>query len=444
VTRRIAITRVALAVAVTTPIAAYLALAWSTRVDAPISDDFDALLYFLVRDREAIGWSERFANLLAPHVDHRLVVSRLIALATTFLQGRIDFSVLSGVGNAALLGLFGGLAVQRLRREGAPGLYPLLAFSLLLFQPQGFDVVHWPAASIAGHGVLLLAWATFAALARGGCSGIVGAWLCAVTALYTQGNGVAIFPAAALALCAAGRVRDAGVWALTSVPPLALYALTYQGRSAPSLSWLAHVPEIAHHFLNFLGAAPAFSTAPWAALIAVVLLGVVAALTAQRAARTDFPVYGLILFVLATAAGNACLRAGFGADYALDQPRYRFASILLLALCHLGVWDTLRDRPARRVYAALAVLVALSFSLASWNLYASAVRQHSALAARSLARFTLTGEGPQHPEPSHVADILTRASKLGIYRPDVGRLRRFLDRAVLIGPRAPTAASRSS
>jgi hypothetical protein len=436
---RSAIQRFALALAVTAPMAAYLALAWATRVDAPISDDFDALLGFLVRDREATAAPERLANLMAPHVDHRLVLSRLVALAAAFLQGRIDFSLLSGIGNLALLGLFAGLATQRLQREGDLGLYPLLAFSLLLFQPQGFDVVHWPTASIAGNGVLLLAWAAFAALARGGRAGIAAAWLCAFAALYTQGNGVAIFPAAALALCAAGRVRDAGAWTLASLPPLALYALTYQGRSLPSLSWLAHAPEIAHHFLNFLGAAPAFSASPWAALVGLALLGGVAGLTARRAARTDFTGYGLILFVLATAAGNAWLRADLGADYALDQPRYRVASILLVGLCHLGAWDALRNHPARRIYAVVAVLAAFSFSLASWNIHASDVRERSARAARSLARFTLTGVGPRLPDPSRTADLLARASELGIYRPDLEGLGRFLDRAVIVdAPRAAT------
>ena len=46
------------------------------------------------------------------------------------------------------------------------------------------------------------------------------AWL----ALYTQGNGAAVFPAAFVALGLAGRRRAALRWAALSLPPLAVYA----------------------------------------------------------------------------------------------------------------------------------------------------------------------------------------------------------------------------
>ena len=419
------VARPALMLAVAAPMAAYLALVVVTRVDAPVLDDFDALLGFAERFASTGSWSERLALLFQPHVDHRIALPRAVALAVAGMLGRIDFAVLSLLGNLCLVGAFLALAAGRERdRYGLAGLVPA---SLLVFQPQAVDVVHWPTASLATHGVLALATVAFRWLETGTRVGLAVAWLCGLLALYTQGNGVALWPAAAGGLWLAGRRREAWRWLALSVPALVLYASTYAGHAgAGGVSGVLHrLPETVHYFLNFLGAAPAFGSVDAAPALAAVLCGGLGWLLFSGRERLDPGLAALGLFVMITAAGNAVLRSGMGTEYALEQSRYRLYSVLLVVVCHLGLSDRLRTRRWRGAYLLLAIGMAAAFSAVSFVRDTPAVGRNASIAARSVLRWSLTGEGLQHPKPERAAALLSGSA---LYRPDPSRLARFLDR----------------
>ncbi len=429
--------RLGLLLAVAAPMGAYLALVAGTRVDAPVLDDFDAFLAFAEGYSASPSWSEGLAVLLEPHVDHRIALPRGVALATLAILGRVDFALLSLLGNLCLVGLFLGLA--RGRRRDIYGLAALVPASLLVFQPQPVDVVHWPTASLATYGVLALAVVAFRLLENGTRSGLAAAWLCGLLALYTQGNGVALWPAAAGALWLDGRRREAWQWIALSVPPLLLYALTYGGHADAGglLGASSRLPTTAHYLLNFLGAAPALESAEAAPVAAIALCAWGGWLVTTRREGADLGVTALGLFVVITAVGNAILRSGMGADYALGQSRYRFYSILLVVVCHLATTDRLRAHRGHRAYMVAAVAVAALFSAWSFTRYAPAVEDKASIAARSVLRWSLTGEGLPHPEPDRVGPLLSRS---GFYAPDAERLSRFLDRRV--ERRAPSAGAR--
>jgi hypothetical protein len=403
----------------------YFALVWSTRVDVPILDDFDAILGFDQLYAAADSCADRLALVVKPHVDHRLALTRITALGVEAIAGHVDFAALSLIGNLGLLVLFIGLAT---RTTGAV----LLSASLLLFQPQASQLLHFPTASIATCWVLAIAFAVFRLLEGDSPGRWACAWVGALAAILTQGNGVVVYPAALAGLWLAGRGRAALRWGALAIPVLLVYAITYQGRSSvlPPGDRIARTTEMLHYFLNFLGAAPAFSHEWLAAPLGLALCAGFAVLTARGAVRDDPARWTLGLFVILTAAGNAWLRSGLGAGYALDQSRYRVYSTLFLVICLLGASDRIASARRRRVLQGLSLAGSLAFAIASYALFVPEVERDARVAARSVARWSVSGEGLEHPDPLRAGGILRRARREGTYRHDPAALARFLDREV--------------
>jgi hypothetical protein len=425
------------------PALGFAALAIATRLDVPVLDDFDAILRFLLRQDERGG--ARFADFFEPHVDHRLVLTRVLAWAQLALAGRVDFAWLSLLGSA-LAALAFGLLVWR--REGAAtqaGALALVAASLLWFQPQAYDMLHWPTASIASYGVLAFAAAAFLCVRGATPQALAGAWLCCGAATLCQGNGSVLWPSVALVLLAVGRRREAAGFALAAAPPLALYAFTYRGHSDGAVQLLdpGRWPEMGAHGLQLLGAV----AAPFGSAVAMVLGGLLlvgfAGLYLLAPQRLDVRVLGLGLVGLGSVAGNAVLRAGLGAEYALSQPRYRVSSVLFLLVLQLGVADLLRGRRRERSVQLGVVAAALGFALLSYAAYAPEVAARSESVARGMARWQLTGAGLSHSEPARAAALLQRAEVRGLYRTRPHDLTTFLDGPTPVAiPPAPTTGLR--
>lgn len=426
------------------PALAFFALAFATRVDAPTLDDFDAILRFLLRQERSDGvpW---LAGFLEPHVDHRMVLTRALAWAQLVLGGRVDFAWLSFFGNALAAGMFALLVSRRGDRATALGVLGVIAASLLWFQPQAYDMVHWPTASIASYAVLAFAALAFVCVAHEGPKALVGAWLCCAAATLCQGNGSVLWPSVLGVLLLRGRLREAAGFAVIALPPIALYAATYRGHSNGAAQLLdpGRWGEIGVHGLQLLGAVagpfgPAAATALGVGLAAGCIgLGVLGA------RRVDVRVLGLGLVALGTVAGNAVLRAGLGAEYALSQPRYRISSVLVLLVLQLGAIDLLRERRHARAVALAMCVAALGFSLSSYLAYAPAVKERSESIARGTARWQLTRVGLSHPEPERAGEILRRAIETGVYSIPAEALARLLDGPVAISlPATPSEGFR--
>jgi hypothetical protein len=426
------------------PALGFAVLAFATRVDVPVLDDFDAILRFLLRleQSEGVAWLARF---LDPHVDHRIVLTRALAWGQVAIAGRVDFAWLSLCGSGLAAGMFVLLVWRRPSHATQAGALGLVTASLLWFQPQAYDMLHWPTASIASYAVFAFAAAAFVCVGRETPKALAGSWLCCAAATLCQGNGSILWPSVIVVLLVRGRRREAAGFALASLPPVMLYAATYRGHSDGAAQLLdpSRWSEIALHGLQLLGAV----AGPLGSVAALALGGVlVAGLLASwfvGGLRLDVRVLGMGLVALGTVGGNAVLRSGLGAEYALSQPRYRVSSVLLLLVLQLGLADLLRGRRGERPIQLAVFAAALGFCMLSYLAYAPAVEVRSQSVARGIARWQLTGEGLSHSEPERAGELLRRAEARGLYRVRPRALEGLLDGPVAVTiPASPTGGLR--
>jgi len=162
-------------------------------VDVPFLDDWDALLGFQIYWSGAETLGARLRLLFDPHNEHLLAVPRALVLVVHGLSGRIDFTWLNLIGNACGVGLL--VALWPSFWPGRPTSTRAVAFLpavLLVAQPQAWTAVLSPTVSISNLGVMFLAAACYAALAKAGRARLALAAACAAAAIFCSANGILV------------------------------------------------------------------------------------------------------------------------------------------------------------------------------------------------------------------------------------------------------------
>ncbi len=473
-TRARVLTAVVVLVALLPP-AAYLYVGQTWAIDAPLLDDYDVFLDFIsdLRERGTLG--DRLRLLFEPHNEHVVAFARAASVVLERLQGRIDFRTLSLFGNLGLLGVGGLLCFAAGRDESRPSrLLAALPVSFLLFQPQAFDVLHWPTASIAGNFVVIFGLSTFLFLERRSTPGLILAIPSAILAVCTQGNGLLVPFVVLTVLVLNTRWRAALIWGCVSllVLPLALargLPVTWPGATGDRTGWL----DGTLYFLNFLGAAPQ-AALPGLGLPAAVSVCLCFLFFARRRLFAERPfVFAGLVFVLLSILFNTLARWRLGPDYPGTQPRYCLYSILVLILCHLGLRHLIRAHRRRLLYDGAVLAVAAVFCVVSFGANTPKLRAEARLTGRGMAYWSVTGRTVMrspvsgtygylrgsaertswttplaYPDQELAARILERAESHGIYRPTASGLRTVLDRSVKAEPAAsadwaPTRVARA-
>jgi hypothetical protein len=102
------------------PFVVYLALLRLLWFDAPDRDDYEAILEGTMRLLDAPSLGEWVQALLRQHNEHRIVVTRLVALAMAELTGRINFRILMLLASLGLAAIIFQLWVEFRDRAAAP------------------------------------------------------------------------------------------------------------------------------------------------------------------------------------------------------------------------------------------------------------------------------------------------------------------------------------
>lgn len=391
----------------------------ATSVDVPFLDDWDALLGFQVYWLEAKGVAAHLRLLFDPHNEHLLAVPRVLVLGVHALTGRVDFTWLNLLGNTlallALAALWPGF------RPGRPTPQRVLAFLpavLCVAQPQAWTAVISPTVSISNFGVVAFAALCFAALARGDARGIGAAALCAACAAFSQGNGVLAAPLAALVPWLRGQRTLAWRWGAGAAASAALYfALAPSDYAAASpLASLARPNQLVAYALYFMGAAGGFARPLPSLLVGVVLVTSFSVLALRGLPRRSPVIFASSLFLFASIAANALLRAHQGAEAPLFQPRYRLYGAFLLALGHLG-WEEILPPQPRRRWTGAALAAAFAFWAVSFQVGSTAAKARAAELEADLGVWWETGtQGLRHPDFRKASFFLHRALAAKILR----------------------------
>ncbi len=367
------------------PMAAYLVFILNLSVNFPIMDDFGAILGSLARLAKAQNLHEAYHWLIHQNSNHRIVLTRLVALADWGLFGAVNLQRLTLLGNAALP------AVLLVLYKALPPMFSanrkllaLLPCALLLFQPAAWESALWAMAALSNYQVMLLGLAALLCSARGH---LIPAYLLAALAVGSQANGLFV-PVLLTVL----HIRRGMTFMAGALITLLLWWWFFQGyftppeASSPEAT-LRHPGQFLGYVALFCGAIFSQQRIAWAWGVVVLALGLMACLPSSPRARepcTPFPAF--ILFGLLTAAMTAAGRGTLGLEQALS-PRYAFYSALLGAVVWLGLcvrWRIVLLRPLPQL---LAVLLALGFCLFSWTVNLPLARARHAALVDGATRF---------------------------------------------------------
>lgn len=429
--------------AVAAPVLFFFWVVLSVAINIPIGDDFDTVPGFLNRFLSAGDLIGKAGLLFEQHNEHRLVFSRLVALAQYCLFGEADLRALIIFGNLSLAGLFVTIAIIYRKRLGSV-LY-LLPASLIIFNFEYYETVNWAMASVSNLYVLFFALLSlYLLLELPKAASFAGALICYTVAAFTQGGGLfaGIAGVATLALCR--QFNKAAVWGVVTA---ALFGIYFYGYNTPAghpsvLSVISAEPLLPiRFFFSFLG-----SPLPTPEVFGIFSFGFFVYLTLRGYCAGNRAVYAFLLFLFITAALTALTRSGFGLDQALAS-RYKVVASLIFAIQYLAAVEILKAGMAKRVFVFLAIIGSLLFNINAYLSNRAELFMQKEVLTYGYLSWQETGRGLIYPFEDKAGAILERSEELRTYaatpdkaivtanrvdmRPgaDDGRIRFMLDNA---------------
>ncbi|MGA2219096.1 MAG: hypothetical protein ABSG51_13465, partial [Terracidiphilus sp.] len=306
-----------------------------TTVDIPFYDDYDALLEFLNRTAVLNTLSAKISYFLAArHNEYKLFFLRGVAWLQWALFGRIDFIVLSVIGDLFVLLLAVLLWKMFLpkRKDLASRLVFFIPVSWLLFQFQYWETLNWSMAVLQNIPVLVFSLGAIYLLVKEARPAFWAAVLSFILAVAASINGLALIPVGLLILALDRRYFRIAVWLLAAAACIAAYAYRNAPRSAPAAPYSEVVSNIFHfnpaYVLAFIGSAASIPFRAGSFFLGTLLCLFFGYLARRGYIRRNPLVSWCVLFLLITAVGVAGVRSVFGVQQAVAS-RYTIYSALL-------------------------------------------------------------------------------------------------------------------
>lgn len=208
----------------------FFSLVITNSVNVPSGDDLYCLLLFTQQFQDAPSLLERLHLLAGQWVEHRIVYSRLTALISYWLTGRVNFFTIILIGNATLIG-FTVLFWKMIRKTNV-SMYYLIPVVLTLFSPVTYEANLWAGASTVYMPVAFLGLLTIYLLVCHGRAGAMLALLTALLATFSFGNGMFAFVAAVAVLLYQKRFKGAAIFGLAGVLAVFLYFQDFDAYSS--------------------------------------------------------------------------------------------------------------------------------------------------------------------------------------------------------------------
>lgn len=126
-------------------IALYFALIIVYGINFPVQDDYNAILKFIIDFHNSNSLTERIGLLFSQNWEHRILSTKLFALAEYWISGKLNFIVLNVAGNAGLLVILWVL-YKHLNKPFTAAFSYLVPTVLLLFNFSYYETSfgQWP------------------------------------------------------------------------------------------------------------------------------------------------------------------------------------------------------------------------------------------------------------------------------------------------------------
>ena len=177
------------------PIITFFGMFFYYMVDAPINDDYQAILDFLNKCISTDSASEKASLIFAQHNEHRIVYDRIWAIISYKLQSNVNFTFLAFIGNLSLLAIafFFFRKFIRLKKS----LYLLIPISVLLFNLANWENMTFAMAGMSNLTVFLFVILSLDFLAKDTTVSRRNIFISVAffyLALLTQGGGIFLLP----------------------------------------------------------------------------------------------------------------------------------------------------------------------------------------------------------------------------------------------------------
>ncbi len=343
----------------------------------PILDDYN-FLYDILRIEDHASIHRKFFSIIAQHNEHRIALSRSIALAQLHFIGHMDFRWLAFIGNLGLLVTVIFIAWGGNNRQEKFCSSFILVVPVVFSPFQSYQMYSWAMSAISNFWSVGFAFGALACLAWNSKFCLPLALTMALSAVLTCGQGLVLLPVALLSLLYFRRWREALIWAVMCFFVWIVYfKLHFIRVDNPAND--DFLKGVAWFFL-LIGQAPAEAILicipdsllgkPENFIVARILFGVVACILAgilflQKKFRTDFFLLSATGYTFALCAAAAASRSFLPYTYALSS-QYRNWSLVIVSLLALGIIASIvSDR--RRALAISAIFLIFVFSnLGMW------------------------------------------------------------------------------
>lgn len=391
------------------PFALFTLWVYHYAADAPLWDDFYAILGFLNAFVQTNSLYGKLALLFQQHMEHRIVLVRAAALVQYSISGQVNFRVLTFFGGLGWLLTTLVVALYVKRRYHWPLAWVLpIPYVLLSFTTH--LNMFWAVGSIQNYWVVLFSVLCLICLAEHKVAYAAVLFPCA---LFTSGTGAILFPLAGLYLLLQRKIKPFLLFIVPATIFMLLFFTQYWHVDIGGAP--AGIADAALWFLAFLGNASGY--VPVA--VAAGLVGL-AGLLAILARSTDDDFLRLLAAFIVIAAATATLsRVGLGLAQAMSR-HYAMYSLLTGAGLYVFALTKMTVRIPAPCLARLAQIGAVLFFAAVFVHYEyDRDRFFEKLRTERLNSIAAFAAGDESalliPNTGKGASLLREAERLGIY-----------------------------
>ncbi|KPM49204.1 hypothetical protein [Jiulongibacter sediminis] len=282
-----------------------------------------------------------FFEIFSFHNEHRIGVTRIAALNTDWVAGRLNYKALMYTGQLALVGLL-GIYIYLKERFKFPALL-LFIIALFIFNNSTFENSLWAMAGMQNHWVLFLSVGSLLLLIKsqfteeGQKLWFVLSVLSSFLAMYSSANGLLTAPIGLLLLFFIGKRKPMLIWLAIHVVLVATYFIGFQSFG------MSKRPHLEDFFLNLFALAGSLATpianinSPMGLTQIIGLINIILAvwlffkLLFRKNNQTEFLSYiALTSFYLGTMVLISVSRSDYERQVLLTS-KYKVYSLLLLA-----------------------------------------------------------------------------------------------------------------
>ncbi|PMP86071.1 MAG: hypothetical protein C0174_02570 [Thermodesulfobium narugense] len=328
-------------------------------VNMPYSDDYDAILDFINKFYTHNDLGYRLYLLFSQFHEHRIVFNRLITLFFFNIIGKIDFKILSIVGNFGLLFIILFLIILFKKKynfktsELLPVVITMLCFS------QWELMSNFPMASIQQYYELLFSIISITAFTYEGYGFILGT-VFFVIAVFTGGGGLFISPIVLLYLFLTKQYKKFSIFLTASLIIFFIYFPLLHYISPPIKDTLIFCLKNPASLLGYMMIFIASAAKNYALvfIIAIFLILNYLWLLRRKLNKENYALILLISFVFLTSLVVGLNRIFLGFDSAMFS-RYTIYSLFLFSLSYISLFLNAKNENIRKIITLSGLILSI-------------------------------------------------------------------------------------